>query len=413
MISPTTTENDFERELTLQDLLRGIDSSRLLAALQTLLDAPAAIIDPDGSLLAGEPLAPAAPSAALCGELETIGKLAANVPPAKIQAAAKMVELLLRANARYLMAADLHIQTQRTDFEELQRRHDALEKSEQRYKALAETLEQRVKQQVKTIESAQLKLYESEKLASVGRLAAGIAHEINNPIGFIRSNLSTAASYVESLHRIGSLIASGADAVALQNAWREEDMDFLQQDLRDIFEESIAGADRIAAIIKDLKSFSRIDEGGEENADINQILMQVCRVAAAELHGKIEVVLDLGEIPPVRCHPGDLGQAFLSLLINAIDAITGAGKIQIRTCLKAGHICIDVRDSGCGIPESALPNVFEPFFTTKDIGKGVGLGLTVCRNIIQAHNGSLAIKSKPGVGTLVSIVLPLRPLHSS
>ncbi|MGZ4960489.1 MAG: sensor histidine kinase, partial [Methylomonas sp.] len=293
------------------------------------------------------------------------------------------------------------------------RRHDALEKSEQRYKALAETLEQRVKQQVKTIESAQLKLYESEKLASVGRLAAGIAHEINNPIGFIRSNLSTAASYVESLHRIGSLIASGADAVALQNAWRGEDMDFLQQDLRDIFEESIAGADRIAAIIKDLKSFSRIDEGGEENADINQIMMQVCRVAEAELHGKIEVVLDLGEIPPVRCHPGDLGQAFLSLLINAIDAITGAGKIQIRTYLKAGHICIDVRDSGSGIPESALPNVFEPFFTTKDIGKGMGLGLTVCRNIIQAHNGSLDIKSKPGEGTRVSIVLPLRPLHSS
>lgn len=406
-------KNDFERELTLPDLLLGIDSHRLLAALQTLLDAPAAIIDRDGGLLVGESLAPAAPSTALSGELEPIGKITANVPPSKLQAAAKIVELLLRANARYLMAADLHIQTQRADFEELQHRHDALEKSEQRYKALAETLEQRVKQQVKTIESAQLKLYESEKLASVGRLAAGIAHEINNPIGFIRSNLSTAASYVESLHRIGGLIESGADAAALQNAWREEDMAFLQQDLRDIFEESIAGADRIAAIIKDLKGFSRIDDSSEENADINQIILQVCRVATAELRDKIEVVLDLGEIPPLRCYPGELGQVFLSLLINAIDAITGAGKIQIRTRLKAGHIYIDVRDSGCGIPASALPNIFEPFFTTKDIGKGMGLGLTVCRNIIQAHKGSLDIKSKLGEGTLVSIVLPLSALPPS
>jgi two-component system NtrC family sensor kinase len=402
--------NDFERELTLKDLLRGIDSRRLLAALQALVNAPVAIIDSHGACLVGEPAAtPATPSLPLFGELEAIGQITADAGPRQLQAAADMVMLLLRGNARYLMASDLHIQTQRDDFEELQRRHAALEKSEQRYKALAETLEQRVKQQVKTLESAQIKLYESEKLASVGRLAAGVAHEINNPIGFIRSNLSTASSYLASFNKIDALVESDAGIDALQAAWHAEDMPFLHRDLRDILDESIDGADRIAAIVKDLKGFSRINEAAEESADINQMIRQVCNVAAAELRGKAEVALDLGEIPPLRCHPGELGQVLLSLLVNAADAMTSPGKIQFRTRLKDGRICIDVRDHGCGIPESVLPHVFDPFFTTKEVGKGMGLGLTVCLNIIQAHGGTLTVKSKPDQGTLVSISLPSKP----
>lgn len=404
--------NDFDRELTLQELLRGIDSRRLLTALQGLVDAPVAIIDRQGVCLVGEPVATeTASSMALVVELEAIGTLTAEVPPRQLQAAADMVTLLLRTNARYLMASDLHIQTQRADFEELQRRHAALEKSEQRYKALAETLEQRVKQQVKTIESAQIKLYESEKLASVGRLAAGVAHEINNPIGFIRSNLSTASSYLESLNKMDALVESGVSPAALQAAWHAEDMAFLQLDLRDILNESINGIDRIAAIVKDLKGFSRIDEAADEHADINQIIRQVCNVAAAEICGKAEVLLDLGEIPLLHCHPGELGQVFLSLLMNGIDAMTSAGKIQFRTRLKEDRILIEVRDNGCGIPESELTHIFDPFFTTKDVGKGMGLGLTVCLNIIQAHGGGMEIKSKPNYGTLVSIVLPVKAVR--
>lgn len=405
--------NDFERDLTLQDLLRGIDSHRLLTALQELLGVTVAVVDSQGVCLVGvPPTTEAAPSIPLRVELEAIGSISADVPPQRLQAAADIVTLLLRSNARYVMASDLHIQTQHADFEELQRRHAALEKSELRYKTLAETLEQRVKQQVKTIESAQLKLYESEKLASVGRLAAGVAHEINNPIGFIRSNLSTASSYLTSLNKIAALVESGANIDTLQAAWRAEDMACLQQDLKDILDESINGADRIAAIVKDLKGFSRIDEAADENADINQLIGQVCNIAAAELRDKAQVILDLGEIPPLRCHPGKLGQVLLSLLMNAVDAMTSVGKIQFRTRLKDGRICIDVRDNGCGIPEAILPHIFDPFFTTKDVGRGMGLGLTVCLNIVQAHGGSMEIKSKPGQGTLVSISLPVKPVLS-
>lgn len=406
----TAMVNDFERELTLQDLLHGIDSRRLQAALQTLVNAPVAIVDKEGACLVGEPVAtPVTSGIPLFGELEEIGTITADVPPQQLQAAAAMVMLLLRANARYLMASDLHLQTQQADFEELQYRHAALEKSEQRYKALTETLEQRVKQQVKTIESAQIKLYESEKLASVGRLAAGVAHEINNPIGFIRSNLSTAVSYLKSLNKIGALVESGASADMLQAAWHAEDMAFVQQDMKDILDESINGADRVAAIVKDLKGFSRINEAAEESADINQLIRQVCNIAAAELHSKAEVILDLGDIPPLHCHPGELGQVFLSLLINAADAMTAVGKIQFRTWLREGRIHIEVRDNGCGMPESTLAHIFDPFFTTKEVGEGMGLGLTVCLNIIKAHGGTLEIKSKPNVGTLVSISLPLTP----
>lgn len=406
----TDTGHDFERDLNLQDLLRGIDKQRLETALQALLGAPIAIFDPRGACLLGaSDLANDAPSLPLHGELEPIGNIKAAVPPHLLKAAADLLRLLLHTNARYLMASDLHLQTQQTDFEELQRRHKALEQSEQRYKALAETLELRVQQQVKTIENTQLKLYETEKLASVGRLAAGVAHEINNPIGFIRSNLTTARSYLDSLNKIGDLLPSCPDITTLKTAWQREDMAFIQQDMQEILDESIAGTDRIAAIVKDLKGFSRVDEAEREEADINQLIQQVCNIAAAELRDKAEVQLVLGKLPLLHCHPGELGQVFLSVLMNAVDAMATPGKIQFRTAHQEDGIVIEIRDNGCGIAASAMPHIFDPFFTTKEVGKGMGLGLSVSRNIIKAHHGNLAIKSQPGAGTRVTISLPINP----
>ncbi len=401
--------DDFERELTLQELLRGVDVRRLLGALENLLLAPVSIVDENETpVFEDGPTTPSAPKVPLIGELEPLGYLAAEAEPRLLQAAADVVALLLRANARYLIASDLHLKTQRDDFEELQRRHAALEVSEQRYKTLAKTLEQRVREQVKTIEKAQIRLYENEKLASVGRLAAGIAHEINNPIGFIRSNLNTISSYLESLKKIGAVVESGASTQAIQAAWKEEDMAFLQQDLREILDESISGTSRIAGIVKDLKGFSRVDQAAYESTDINDIIRQVCHVAAAEVDGRAEIGLDLGDLPSLHCQPGQLGQVFLALLLNAADAMTEKGKILIRSRLDDNRIRIDVRDNGCGIAESALSHVFEPFFTTKEVGKGIGLGLTVCRDIVESHGGTLDIKSRSGKGTLVTLCLPFK-----
>ncbi|MDD2759880.1 MAG: ATP-binding protein [Methylomonas sp.] len=404
-----TAIDDFDRELTLQELLRGIDVNKLSSALQALLHAPVAVIDnKETHLFGSENCSTSAPRVALIAELEAIGYLTADADSASLQAARDILMLLLRSNARYLIASDLHLKTQLDDFEELQRRHAALEVSEQRYKALAQTLEQRVGEQVKTIEKARIKVFASEKLASVGRLAAGIAHEINNPIGFIHSNLNAISSYLESLDKIGTLVESGAGSADIRATWQREDMTFLQQDLKDILAECIAGTTRIAAIIRDLKGYSRVDQADYQSANVNDILRQVSNIAKAEVGNKARILLDLGEIPNLNCQAGLLGQVFLGLLLNAADAIAENGKILLRTRLDDKRICIDVRDNGHGIPEEALQHIFDPFFTTKEVGTGMGLGLTVCLDIVKSHGGQLEIKSKPGKGTLVSIALPLQ-----
>jgi len=403
------TYDDFERELSLQDLLRGIDTVRLSAALQDLAGVQFAVFDEQGHCLLGNP-----PTEDDCSklpiitELEPVGWLYAELAEPQLRAAVELLNILLRCNTRYLRASDLHLQTQHADYAELQKRHEALRQSEKRYKTLSEHLDERVRQQVKSLETAQIKLYQSEKLAAVGRLAAGVAHEINNPIGFIHSNLCTAKDYLGSLEKIGTLVAGAADNLALREAWEREDMDFVQQDMKDILAESIAGTDRIAAIVKGLKSFSHINEAEWERADVNSIIRQTCHVAAAELREKAEVDLQLGELPVLFCHPGELGQLLLGLLLNALDAVTPVGKIQFRTYVKDRSIHIEVRDNGCGMSEATTAHIFDPFFTTKDVGKGMGLGLTVCRNIVHAHQGNINIKSKVGVGTLISIILPIK-----
>ncbi|MGR8930310.1 MAG: sensor histidine kinase [Gammaproteobacteria bacterium] len=401
------TSADFERDLTLADLLRGIDKQRLQTALEGVANTPMTLVDIDGNRLFGAPQIDATPKVPVVGELETIGYLFADLPETGLKSAADLLVLLLRCNARYLLASDLHVQTQRADFEELQTRHAALQQSEQRYKALSEHLEERVQQQVKSLEQARIKLFANEKLASVGRLAAGVAHEINNPIGFIRSNLGTASEYLNSFGKLAELVNNGADWQSVKAAWQQEDLAFILEDLHDILQESISGAERISAIVKDLRGFSRIDEIEHVEADINQIISQMCHVAAAELRDKAEVVLDLGEIPPLACRPAELGQVLLSLLMNAVDAVMPVGKVHIRTYMEEQHIYIEIRDNGCGIAESDLPYIYDPFFTRKDVGKGMGLGLTVCRNVIQSHQGEISVKSKPGVGTRVSICLPV------
>ena len=403
----------FDHEFTLQELLTGVNVDKLLQALTNNLNSSVRILNVKKECLFEANLNTTKSTnpvnnTILYGELEPIGFLEARSSADLLQSAAQLIQLILYSNARYLMASDIHIQTQRDDFEELQRRHTALEISETKYKQLATSLDLRVKQQVKTIELAQLKLYESEKLASVGRLAAGVAHEINNPIGFIRSNLSSAQSHADSLAKLDEAFKAKASTSYLQQVWKEEDLDFLQEDLSDIIKESIDGVDRVAAIVKDLKSFSRINDVDEENSDINKIIRQTCHVTKSQLEGKLDVILDLGEIPAIFCNPAELGQVFLSLLLNAADAIHKEGKVRIKTFIKEAKICIEVRDTGCGISESDLAHIFDPFFTTKDVGKGIGLGLTVSLNIIKAHEGSLTVISKPEKGTLVTILLPIR-----
>ncbi|GAB4254115.1 MAG: hypothetical protein Kow0065_00780 [Methylomicrobium sp.] len=401
---------DFERELTLDELLKGVDKTRLSAALTVLLGSPVGIINDSGVCLLGENAAEMTEKVPLSGELETIGYLLGEngIAAERMRAAATMLQLILRCNARFLMASDLHLQTQRDDYQELQRRNAALQVSEARYKKLAETLEIRVKEQVEIIEKAHLKLYRNEKQASVGRLAAGVAHEVNNPLGFIRSNVATAVSYLEPFYEINALIHTGVPSSVLQKVWVERDIPAMLTDFKDLMNESVEGLDRIAKIVAALRGFSRIDHTEAEQTDLDTIVRQVYRMAESQLQHKAKLLLDLQAPLPVHCQAAQLGQVVYALLCNALDAIESTGVIRIRTFIRDNEIVLEVQDNGCGISEDDLLHVFEPFFTTKPVGQGTGLGLTVCNDIVKEHGGKIDVASQLGKGTRVRVVLPVR-----
>lgn len=397
----------FDRELSLTELLRSIDMNRLAESLASLLGGAVRLDDAGGTVILAAGNLEQPRHAALMGELESIGMLYGAADEQRLRGAAELLRLILRANARYLMASELHTEVIHNDYEELQRKHVALQESEARYKSLAEQLEQRVAEQVQTIETAQRKLYQSEKLAAVGQLAAGVAHEINNPISFVKSNLNSGFGYVKRLQAFGNHLLAGTDTAELTQLWKKEQFDVLLQDFGELLAESDDGIGRVAAIVADLKGFSRVDQLGDEEADLNEVITRVCNVAAARLRERAELKLELGTLPRLRCNAAQLGQVFLNLLLNATDAVTPLGEIGIRSEVVGNQLCVSVSDNGVGIAPEVLPRVFEPFFTTKAMGSGTGLGLTVSNDIVKVHGGHIDIDSRPGHGTVVTVWLPL------
>lgn len=248
-------------------------------------------------------------------------------------------------------------------------------------------------------------LYQAEKLASVAQLAAGVAHEMNNPIGFVRSNLTTLGKYLAQV----AALKDRLDEAPV--AWRDLDLDFVVADAAELIGDCIAGLDRVARIVEDLKGFSNVNRPDEEMADINEGLRAVCAVIESQRPPGVTLSIDAGELPRLLCLPGHLNQAFLNVLKNALQAVGEAGEIHVESRRESEDgveaIVVRIRDNGVGIYPRDLPKVFDPFYTTRPVGQGTGLGLTVARDIVQVHNGTLALDSAPGRGTLVTIRLPL------
>ncbi len=265
------------------------------------------------------------------------------------------------------------------------------------------------------------RLLQSEKMASVGQLAAGIAHEINNPVGFILSNMNRLAEYVEDLKalccRAGEItrnVSEGrmdpADAWrAFQKAKEDADLEFLVDDIGAIVEECREGAERIRKIVVDLKTFSH--PGGEEwqYADLNACLESTLNIAWNELKYHCEVVRDYGEIPQVLCRPQQINQVFLNLIVNAAQAIPDRGTVTVRTRAQGDRAVVEIRDTGVGIAEENLRKIFDPFFTTKPVGKGTGLGLHLAAGIVRNHGGEIQVESEQGKGSTFRVVLPVNP----
>jgi len=274
-------------------------------------------------------------------------------------------------------------------FIELQRQHAALQASEARYKALSAQLQRRVEEQVKVIERTQQQLYESARLRAVGQLAAGVAHEINNPVGFIASNLRVAGDY---LNELGEKLPSD-HATAL-----------ILEDFRALLQESEVGTQRIAAIVTDLKTFANIDQEDFVPCDLNALIASTCHLLRAESNQALDIELKLAELPELAGYPAKISQALYNVLDNAAKAITGQGRIRVTSRLdEQGTAEVLVEDNGCGITAEDQARLFDPFFTTRPVGSGTGLGLTVARDIMVAHQGEILVRSKPGAGTRVTL----------
>lgn len=267
----------------------------------------------------------------------------------------------------------------------------------------------------KRLAEVQNQLIQQEKLASLGQLAAGVAHEINNPVGFINSNLAMLKKYTErALQLISTLdeVSEGTQDLSLKARIEEQKeqckYNSLQKNMKQVIEESQEGVNRVKQIVQDLKDFSRIDEAEWQWADLHAGIDSTLNIAWNELKYKAEVHKDYGDLPLVECVPSQINQVILNLLVNSAQAMETSGNIYIRTRQESDSVVIEVKDDGSGIPENIINKIFDPFFTTKEVGKGTGLGLSLSYGIIQKHQGTLAVKSKSGEGTTFTITLPVK-----
>lgn len=259
------------------------------------------------------------------------------------------------------------------------------------------------------LDEATKRLVQSEKLASLGELAAGVAHEINNPVGYVSSNLTTLQKYLTVYEKV--LDAPEADTAEMTALKKKLNYGFIREDLQNLVHETQEGVGRVKAIIQDLKDYARTNVASHYVAsDIQVGLKSTLNIARNQLKNRADVRLTLSNLPLVECTPSQIDQVFLNLIVNAAQAMPEGkmGLIDIRTNHDDKQVWIEVQDNGPGIPPEILKKIFDPFFTTKDPGTGTGLGLSVSTNIIQQHGGTLAVESTVGVGTTFKITLPIK-----
>ena len=267
---------------------------------------------------------------------------------------------------------------------------------------------------IRKFEDAQMQLLQSEKMASLGQLAAGVAHEINNPVGFVNSNLGVLKTYFDDLFSLldayeryeEQLTAEQKDGVG--QVKRRIDIDYLRDDLGKLYAESMEGLQRVKQIVQDLKDFSRIGNAEWTTANIEKGLESTINVAWNELKYKADVVREYTGIPEIECIPSQLNQVFMNLLVNAAHAIRERGKITVRTRETEADVRVEVCDTGCGIAPESMQRIFDPFYTTKPVGSGTGLGLSLSYGIVQKHGGRIEVESQIGEGSTFRVILPKR-----
>jgi two-component system, NtrC family, sensor kinase len=267
---------------------------------------------------------------------------------------------------------------------------------------------------------AQNQLIQSEKMASIGQLAAGVAHEINNPIGFISNNVEMLQRYVADYGKVLQMVEGLKKSIEqgdiekakslvqeIDQFEQEIDLDYVINDIDKLLKNTLKGIERVQNIVVDLRIFAREGTDVMESVRIEDVIESILSIVHSELQNKADLKKNYGDTPLIRCNPQRMGQVFINLFVNASQAIEDKGTIEVKTYQEGKYLCIDVSDTGKGIPPENLNKVFDAFFTTKSVGKGTGLGLSVSYEIVKKHGGDIRVQSKVGVGTTFTVMLPL------
>lgn len=271
---------------------------------------------------------------------------------------------------------------------------------------------------INELNQTRAQLIQSEKLAAIGQLAAGIAHEINNPMGYVHSNLDVLTGYADAIVQItqayDQVLASSAQPEQLQASLEQLetlktklDFSYILEDLPQLVKEALSGTSRVKEIVADLKDYSHMKQSEMAEENINQLIEQAINISKNETKYHVNIVKDFVTLPLVPCWRNKLTQVIINLLVNASQSIKDNGQIIIRTQLQGDAVKIEIADDGCGIAPEHLDKIFDPFFTTKEIGTGTGLGLHISYSIIESHGGSLTVESTPNQGSTFTITLPL------
>jgi signal transduction histidine kinase len=408
-------------ERRLADLLGGAEVRPLLAGAVAAGVAEAALLDDTGAVLwaegdgAGCGCAARAP---LCLEGEPVGTLQLRGDeaerdrlPGMVRFLQAAVNALLTANLKRMLTVETHTSVVNLTYDELLETNRRLAASERGYRELAEQLEVRVAQRTGELRQAHARLLQREKMASVGQLAAGIAHEVNNPLGFITSNLTTLGRYAARLLEMldwyaAAVAADPPTAARAAEKGRGLKLDLIRGDMGELLSQSLAGAERVKKIVADLRGFSHIDDPAESLVDLNGELGRTLEVMARQIPAGTEVRRRFGELSPVRGNPALLCQLFAGIVQNAIQARPEGLVLEIRTEVADGTVRVAIGDNGPGIPSELRGRVFEPFFTTRSVGDGTGMGLTVAYDIVTALGGTIEAGEADGGGALITVALP-------
>lgn len=348
-------------------------------------------------LLEGEP----------CGRVVLAGRRAESL---LWEAAGRILQTALdcavKSALKRMLTTETHTAVVDLSYLELKEKNEKLLASESRFRELAESLDRKVKERTEELRRAYAHMLQQEKLVSIGQLAAGVAHEINNPLGFIISNLTTLERYTDRFREMLRLFQKATNDKAVGERWAELKMDYTIDDTMALLRQTLEGARRAAKIVKDLRGFSHIDDGPASSIDVNEEIERTMSVLRQTIPSDAKIEYDLQKVPLITAHAASVCQVFYNLIHNALQARPVGLVLRIMTRSADGTVSIIIADNGPGIPENIKERIFDPFFTTKEVGQGTGMGLTVVYEIMREHGGSVSAVNEPSGGAAFTVTFP-------